>query len=125
MKKKIKFFILTGLANWCSFDPEPQNSSSRYQVLHNQALALMQAKKKMKNKIQHFTLIRPTAWCTFKPESQNSRSCYRELHNLANALMQSKKKMKTKIKCFTLTGQLTGTPSTQFTNFKLLLPRAS
>jgi hypothetical protein len=48
MKKKIKFFIITGPANWCSFDPESQNLSSRYRELHNQAQALMQAKKKMK-----------------------------------------------------------------------------
>jgi hypothetical protein len=48
MKKKIKIFILTGPANWYSFNSEPQNSSSRYRELHNQAQALMQAKKKMK-----------------------------------------------------------------------------
>jgi hypothetical protein len=41
MKKKIKFFTLTGPANWCNFDAESQNSSSRYRVLHNQAQALM------------------------------------------------------------------------------------
>jgi hypothetical protein len=48
MKKKIKIFILTGPGNWYSFNSEPQNSSSRYRELHNQAQALMQAKKKMK-----------------------------------------------------------------------------
>jgi hypothetical protein len=52
MKKKIKFFTLTGLPNWCSFHPESQNSSSRYRELHNLADALMQSKKKMKNKIK-------------------------------------------------------------------------
>jgi hypothetical protein len=48
MKKKIKIFILTGPANWYSFNFKPQNSSSRYQELHNQAQAFKQAKKKMK-----------------------------------------------------------------------------
>jgi chaperonin cofactor prefoldin len=94
MKKKIKFFTLTGLANWCSFHPELQNSSSRYQELHNQAQALMQAKKNMKKKIKHFTLIGPAAWCSFKPESQNSSSRYQELHNQAQTLMQAKKNEK-------------------------------
>jgi hypothetical protein len=93
MKKKIKFFTLTGPANWCSFDPESQNSSSRYRVLHNQVQALMLANKKMKKEIEHFTFIGPVAWCSFNLESQNSSSCYRELHNLAEALMQSKNKM--------------------------------
>jgi hypothetical protein len=69
MKKKIKIFILTGPANWYSFDPESQNSSFRYRELHNQAQGLMQAKKKMKN----------------------SGSRYREPHNRAQALMQAKK----------------------------------
>jgi chaperonin cofactor prefoldin len=41
MKKKIKFFTITGPTTWCSFNPESQNSSSRYRVLHNQAQALM------------------------------------------------------------------------------------
>jgi hypothetical protein len=37
-----------------SIKPESQNSSSRYRELHNQAQALMQAKKKMKEKNQTF-----------------------------------------------------------------------
>jgi hypothetical protein len=45
MKKEIKQFTLIGPAAWCSFNPESQNSSSRYRGLHNQAQALMQAKK--------------------------------------------------------------------------------
>jgi hypothetical protein len=53
MKKKIKIFILTGPANWYSFNSDPQNSSSRYQELHNQAQALKQAK--IKNEIKHQT----------------------------------------------------------------------
>jgi hypothetical protein len=91
MKKKIKFFTLTGPANWCNFDPESQNSSSRYRVLHNQAQALMKAKKKMKKEIEHFTFIGPAAWCGFNLESQNSSLHYRELHNQAHALMQANK----------------------------------
>jgi hypothetical protein len=50
LKKKFKHFTLIGPAAWCSFNPESQNSSSRYQELHNQAQALMQAKKEMKKK---------------------------------------------------------------------------
>jgi hypothetical protein len=46
MKKKIKIFILTAPANWYSLTSEPQNSSSRYRELHNQAQALMKAEKK-------------------------------------------------------------------------------
>jgi hypothetical protein len=46
MKNKIKLFTLTGLAAWWSFNLVSKNSSSRYQELHDQAQALMQAKKK-------------------------------------------------------------------------------
>jgi hypothetical protein len=45
-KIKIKLFTLIGPAASCSFKLESQNSSSRYRELHNQAQALMQAKKK-------------------------------------------------------------------------------
>jgi hypothetical protein len=48
MKKEIKHFKFIGPAAWCSFNPESQNRSSRFRELHNQAQALMQAKKKMK-----------------------------------------------------------------------------
>jgi hypothetical protein len=48
MKKEIEHFTFIGPAASCSFNPESQNSSSRYPELHNQAQALMQAKKKMK-----------------------------------------------------------------------------
>jgi hypothetical protein len=91
MKKKIKFFILTGPASWCSFDPESQNSSSRYRVLHNQTQALMSVNKKMKKEIEHFTFIGPAAWCNFNPESQNSSSRYQELHNSGPSLNGSQK----------------------------------
>jgi hypothetical protein len=83
MKEKMKLFTLTGSAPSCSFKPESQNSSSPYRELHNQAQALMQAKKKMKKEIKLFTLRGPVACCSFMPESQNSSSCYRELHYLA------------------------------------------
>jgi helix-turn-helix protein len=54
MIKKIKHFKLTGPATWCSFNPESQNLSSRYRELHNQADALMQAKKIKKwNQVFH------------------------------------------------------------------------
>jgi hypothetical protein len=45
-EKKKKLFTLRGPATSCSFKPESQNSSSRYQELHNLAQAFMQAKKK-------------------------------------------------------------------------------
>jgi hypothetical protein len=64
MKKKIQFFTLTGLANWCSFDPESQNSSSRYQVLHNRAQALIQAKirnEKIQALVTQSLMIKPQA----------------------------------------------------------------
>jgi hypothetical protein len=48
MKKEIEHFTFIGPAAWCSFNPESQSSSPRYQELHNRAQALMQAKKKMK-----------------------------------------------------------------------------
>jgi hypothetical protein len=47
MKKEIEHFTFIGPAAWCSFNPESQNSSSRYRELHNLAQALMQAKNKM------------------------------------------------------------------------------
>jgi hypothetical protein len=85
MKKKIKIFTLTGPANWCSFDPESQNSSSRYRELHNPAQALMETKSK-KKKIQvlitESLIIKPKPWC--KP-----------------------KNMKKKIKLFTIIGSAT------------------
>jgi hypothetical protein len=54
MKNKIKLFTFIEPAAWWSFNPESHNSSSRYQELHNQAQALMQAKNKMKKKNQTF-----------------------------------------------------------------------
>jgi chaperonin cofactor prefoldin len=104
MKKEIKHFTFIGPDAWCNFNPKSQNSSSRYRELHNQAHALMQAKKQMKKEIKHFTFIWPAAWCSFNPEFQNSSSRYQELHNQAQAMMQAKIKMK---------------------KFKLPLPRAS
>jgi hypothetical protein len=47
-EKKIRLSTLTRPATWCSFNPESQNSSSRYQELYNQAQALMQARRNMK-----------------------------------------------------------------------------
>jgi hypothetical protein len=94
MNKKIMFFTLTGLVNTCSFDQDSQNSSSCYRVLHNQAHALMYAKKKLKKEIEHFTFIGPAAGASFNLESQNSSSRYRELHNPAQALMEAKSKKK-------------------------------
>jgi hypothetical protein len=104
MKEKMKLFIFRGPTVSCSFKPESQNSSSHYRELHNQAQALMQAKKKMKKIIKLFTHRGPVACCSFKPGSQNSSSCYQELHNLAQAMMQMKRKMKEKMKHFTLRG---------------------
>jgi hypothetical protein len=53
----------------CQFNikPESQNSSSRYQELHNLAQALMQAKKKNEKKIKLFSHIGPAASYSFKP----------------------------------------------------------
>jgi hypothetical protein len=48
MKKEIEHFTFIGPAAWCSFNPQSQSSSSRYRELHNQAQAVMQAKKKLK-----------------------------------------------------------------------------
>jgi hypothetical protein len=48
LRNKIKLFSHIGPAACCSFKPGSQTSSSRYQELHNQAQALMQAMKRMK-----------------------------------------------------------------------------
>jgi hypothetical protein len=45
MKKEIEHFTFIGPAAWCSFSPESQSSSLHYRELHNQAQALMEAKK--------------------------------------------------------------------------------
>jgi hypothetical protein len=54
MKKKIKHFTLIGIADWCSFNPESPNSSSRYRELHNQGPALRQGKKEIEKESQTF-----------------------------------------------------------------------
>jgi hypothetical protein len=40
MKKKIEHFTFIGPVVWCSFNPESQNSTSRYQELHNSGPSL-------------------------------------------------------------------------------------
>jgi hypothetical protein len=65
-KKKSQNFTLIGPAAKCSFNPGSHNSSSRFRELHNQAQALMQAKRKMKKKNQTFH----THWASYQVQIQ-------------------------------------------------------